>query len=76
MQKLGFKDAEEAETKLPTLVGSWKKQEFQKNICVIDYAKGFDCMEPTLKREEYKTILPVYKRQILQKEFSCHKPLP
>ena len=45
MQKLGFKDAEEAETKLPTLVGSWKKQEFQKNICFIDYAKAFDCVD-------------------------------
>ena len=47
MQKLGFKDAEEAETKLPTLVGSWKKQEFQKNIyfCFIDYAKAFECVD-------------------------------
>ena len=37
--------AEEPEIKLPTSTGSWKKQEFQKNICFIDYAKGFDCMD-------------------------------
>ena len=34
------------EIKLPTSVGSSKKQEFQKNIyfCFIDYAKAFDCV--------------------------------
>ena len=43
----GFKKAEEPEIKLPTSAGSWKKQEFQKNIyfCFIDYAKAFDCVE-------------------------------
>jgi len=32
---------------LPTSAGSWKKQEFQKNICFsfIDYAKAFDCVD-------------------------------
>ena len=38
--------AEEAEIKLPTSVGSLKKQESsRKNIyfCFIDYAKTFDC---------------------------------
>ena len=43
----GFKKAEEPEIKLPTSAGSWKKQEFQKNIyfCFIDYAKSFDCVD-------------------------------
>ena len=43
----GFKKAEEPEIKLPTSVGSSKKQEFQKNIyfCFIDYAKAFDCVD-------------------------------
>ena len=38
----GFREAEEPEIKLPTSSGSWKKQEFQKNIyfCFIDYAKA------------------------------------
>ena len=47
MFKLVLEKAEEPEIKLPTFVGSSKKQEFQKNICFyfIDYAKAFDCMD-------------------------------
>ena len=32
---------------MPTSIGSWKKQEFQKNIyfCFIDYAKAFDYVD-------------------------------
>ena len=46
MFKLVLEKAEEPEIKLPTSAGSWKKQEFQKNIhfCFIDYAKAFDCV--------------------------------
>ena len=45
MFKLDFKKVEEPEIKL--LVGSSKKQEFQKSIyfCFIDYAKAFDCVD-------------------------------
>ena len=44
MFKLDVEKVEEPEIKLPTSVGSSKKQEFQKNIyfCFIDYAKAFD----------------------------------
>ena len=47
MFKLVLEKAEETEIKLPTSAGSWKKQEFQKNIyfCFIDYAKAFDCVD-------------------------------
>ena len=46
MFKLDLEKAEEPEIKLPTSVGSSKKQrEFQKNICFIDYAKAFDCVD-------------------------------
>ena len=47
MFKLVLEKAEEPEIKLLTSAGSWKKQEFQKNIyfCFIDYAKAFDCVE-------------------------------
>ena len=47
MFKLVLVKAEEPEIKLPTSVGSSKKQEFQKNIyfCFIDYAKAFDCVD-------------------------------
>ena len=44
MFKLDLEKAEQPEIKLPTFVGSSKKQEFQKNICFIDYAKAFDCV--------------------------------
>ena len=47
MFKLVLEKAEEPKIKLPTSVGSLKKQEFQKNIyfCFIDYAKDFDCVD-------------------------------
>ena len=44
MFKLDLEKEEEPEIKLPTSIGSSKKQEFQKNICFIDYAKAFDCV--------------------------------
>ena len=48
MYKLGFEEIEEPEIKLPTFMGSWRKQESsRKNIyfCFIDYAKTFDCVD-------------------------------
>ena len=42
---MDLEKAEEPEIKLPTSVGSSKKQEFQKNICFIDYTKAFDCVD-------------------------------
>ena len=47
MFKLVLQNAEEPEIKLPTSAGSWKKQEFQKNIyfCFINYAKAFECVD-------------------------------
>ena len=49
--KLGLEKAEEPEIKLPTSIGSQKKQEnSRKNIyfCFIDYAKAFDCVDHKL----------------------------
>ena len=46
--KLDLEKAEEPEIKLPTSIGSSKKQESsRKNIyfCFIDYAKAFDCVD-------------------------------
>ena len=47
MFKPVLEKAEEPEIKLPTSAGSWKRQEFQKNIyfCFIDYVKDFDCVD-------------------------------
>ena len=63
MFKLVLEKAEEPEIKVPTSAGSWKKQEFQKNIyfCFIDYAKAFDCVGHCgkfWKRWEYQTTWP------------------
>ena len=44
----GFRKAEEPEIKLPTSIGSSKKQESsrkKKNFCFTDYAKAFDCVD-------------------------------
>ena len=50
MFKLVLEKAEEPEIKLPTSVGSLKKQESSKKkkkiyFCFIDYAKAFDCVD-------------------------------
>ena len=48
MSKLDLEMAEEQEIKLPTFIGSSKKQESpEKNIyfCFIDYDKAFDCVD-------------------------------
>ena len=62
MFKLDLENAKEPEIKLPTSVGSSKKQKFQENICFIDYTKTFvwittNC-EKFLKRWEYQSIIP------------------
>ena len=47
MFKLDLKKAEEPEIKLPTSIGSLKKQESSRKViyfCFIDYAKAFDCV--------------------------------
>ena len=47
MFQLDLEKSEEPEIKLPTFIGSSKKQESsRKNIyfCIIDYAKAFDCV--------------------------------
>ena len=47
MFKLVLEKAEGPEIKLPTSAGSWKKEDFQKNIyfCFIDYTKALDCVD-------------------------------
>ena len=46
MYKLDLEQEEEPDIKLPASTGSWKKQEnSKKNICFIDHAKAFDCVD-------------------------------
>ena len=59
MFKLGLEKAEEPEIKLPTSVGSQKRQESaRKNIyfCFIDYAKAFDCVDHSKLWEIFKEM--------------------
>ena len=64
MYKLGFKEVEESEIKLPTFIGSWKKQENSRKT--FTYA-SLIMLKPLwtttnwkiLKRWEYHTTLPV-----------------
>ena len=46
MFEMDLEKAKQPEIKLPTFIGSSKKQD-QKNIyfCFIDYAKAFDCVD-------------------------------
>ena len=43
----GFRKGRGTRDQIANLIGSSKKQEFQKNIyfCFIDYAKVFDCVD-------------------------------
>ena len=48
MFKLDLEKAEEPEIKLPTSVGSYKKQENSRNtiyFCFIDCIEAFDCVD-------------------------------
>ena len=73
--KLDLEKAEEPEIKLPTSVGSSKKQEeFQRNnyFCFTDYAKTFDCVDHNqlwkiLKQmgiPSWETYMQVWKQQL------------
>ena len=59
MFKMHLEKAEEPEIKLPTFIGSSKKQEsFRKtsNFCFIDYTKAFDCLDHNKQWEILKEM--------------------
>ena len=56
MFKLVLEKAEEPEIKLPTSVGSSKKQELTIYFCFIDYAKAFDCVDQNKLRKILKEM--------------------
>ena len=66
MFKLDLEKAEEAEIKLPTSVGSSKKQEFQRNIyfCFIDYTKAFDWVD-------YNRLWKILKEMGIPNHLTC-----
>ena len=78
MFKLVLVKAEEPEIKLPTSVGSSKKQEFQKNIyfCFIDYAKAFDCVNHNKLWEIMKEMgIPDYLTCLLRNLYAGQKAI-
>ena len=67
MYKLDLEKADVPEIKLPTSVGSQKKQrEFHKNIyfCFIDYAKAFDCLD-------YNKLWKSLKQRVIPDHLIC-----
>ena len=66
MFKLVLEKAQEPEIKLPTSVGSWKKQEFQKNIYFrfIDYAKAFHCVD-------HNKLWKILKEMVISDDLTC-----
>ena len=70
MFKLVLEKAEEPEVKLPTSTGSWKKQEFQKNIyfCFIHYAKAFDCVD-------HNTLWKILREMGIPPDLPLEKPI-
>ena len=64
--KLDLEKAEEPEIKLPTSIGSWRKEgNSRKNIyfCFIDYVKAFDCVD--------YNKLEILKEMGLSDHFTC-----
>ena len=69
-------EAEEPEIKLPTSAGSWKKQEFHKNIyfCFIDYAKGFDFLDHNKFWQILKEMgVPDHLNFLLRNLYACQE---
>ena len=66
--KLDLEKAEEPEIKLPTSIGSLKKQESsKKNIyfCFTDYAKAFDCMD-------HNKLWKILQEMGIPEHITCH----
>ena len=76
MFELVLEKAEEPEIKLPTSAGSWKKQEFQKNVyyCLIDYAKAFDCVDHNKLWKILKEMgVPDHLTFLLRNLYACQE---
>ena len=76
MFKLDLEKAEEPEIKLPTSVGSQKKQENSKKtvyFCFIDYTKAFDCVDQNKLWKILKEKgIPDHNTYLLRKLYVCH----
>ena len=64
MFKLDLEKAEELEIKLPTSAVLLKKQESSRNICFIDYAKAFDCVD-------HNTLWKILQERGIPDDLTC-----
>ena len=67
MFKLALEKADEPKVKLSTSTGSLKKaREFQRNIniCFIDYAKAFDCVD-------HNKLWKILKEVVIPEHLTC-----
>ena len=67
MYRLGLEKAEELEIKLPTYIGSEKKQENLKkeiNFCFSEYTKAFDCVD-------HNKLWEILKEMGIPDHFTC-----
>ena len=77
MFKLVLEKAEEAEIKLPTSAGSWKKQESSRKTSIsafFDYAKAFDCVDHNQLWKILKELgIPVHLTCLLRNLYASQK---
>ena len=76
MFKQDLEKAEEPQIKLPTSIGSSKKQELQKNIyfCFIEYAKAFDCVDHNkLWKILQEMRIPGHMTCLLRNMYACQE---
>ena len=74
--KLGFEEAEEPEIRLPSFVGSWRKQECSRNniyFCLADCTKAFDCVDHKLWKVPKEMRVPDYLTCLLQSVYAGHE---
>ena len=73
MYKVGFKEAEEPEIKLPTFLGLWKKQRSSKNTCTsvsLTMLKPLTVWIPTNCGKFLKMGIPYHLTFLLRKLYA------
>ena len=75
--KLDLEKAEEPEIKLPTSIGSWKKQESSRKISIsafFDYVKAFDCVDHNKLWKILKEMgIPDHLTCLLRNLYACQE---
>ena len=64
MFKLVLEKAEEPEIKLPTCVGSWRKQRSSRKTSTFDYTQVFDCVD-------HNKLWKILKEMVIPDYLTC-----